>query len=197
MDKQTFLAALRQRLAGLPQDDIEQSLAFYSEMIDDRVEDGLSETEAVAAVGPIDEIADQILTQIPLTKLVKTRLKPRRALRGWEIALLVLGFPAWFPLLITAVVLVFTLFAVLWVLVAVCWAVDLSLLCGGVGGLVSILWLGFNSGGWFTAGCGLVCIGLGILFFFFCKWATKAIARCCFRLLRGIKSRFVKKEVSQ
>ena len=51
MNKSEFLGALRKGLHGLPQDDIEERLAFYGEMIDDRTEEGLSEEEAVSAVG--------------------------------------------------------------------------------------------------------------------------------------------------
>ena len=43
MDKQAFLNRLREGLNGLPQDDIAERLNFYSEMIDDRVENGMSE----------------------------------------------------------------------------------------------------------------------------------------------------------
>ena len=49
MGKQEFLAQLRKGLQGLPQEDIEERLTFYSEMIDDRMEEGLSEEEAVSA----------------------------------------------------------------------------------------------------------------------------------------------------
>ena len=56
MLKQEFLAQLRDALCGLPQRDIDERLTFYSEMIDDRMEEGLSEEEAVAAVGSVDEI---------------------------------------------------------------------------------------------------------------------------------------------
>lgn len=41
MSKQEFLAELRKALSGLPQGDIEDRLTFYSEMIDDRMEEGL------------------------------------------------------------------------------------------------------------------------------------------------------------
>ena len=59
MRKQEFLAKLRKGLSGLPQDDIEERLIFYSEMIEDRKEEGLSEEEAVAAIGSVDEIVAQ------------------------------------------------------------------------------------------------------------------------------------------
>lgn len=47
MNKQEFLVKLRKGLSGLPKEDIEERLTFYSEMIDDRMEEGLSEEEAV------------------------------------------------------------------------------------------------------------------------------------------------------
>ena len=60
MTKQEFLSRLREGLSGLPEDDIAERLTFYGEMIDDRIEDGLSEEEAVAEVGSVDDIAAQI-----------------------------------------------------------------------------------------------------------------------------------------
>lgn len=56
MNKQEFLMRLREGLSGLPENDIEERLIFYSEMIDDRKEEGLSEEEAVREIGNIDEI---------------------------------------------------------------------------------------------------------------------------------------------
>ena len=52
MNKQEFLSRLRKQLKGL--EDKEERITFYSEMIDDRMEEGLSEEEAVAAVGSLD-----------------------------------------------------------------------------------------------------------------------------------------------
>ena len=84
MDKLAFLSALRDRLSGLPDEDVEQSVEYYGEMIDDRIEDGLSEADAVEAVGCVEEIAVQIMTEVPLPKLVKAKVRPKRALRIWE-----------------------------------------------------------------------------------------------------------------
>ena len=61
MNKQKFLAELKKSLSALGRNDIEDRLAFYGEMIDDRIEEGFSESEAVLAVGSADEIAAQIL----------------------------------------------------------------------------------------------------------------------------------------
>ena len=42
MTKNEFLEQLRRGLSGLPMEDIDERLNFYSEMIDDRIEEGLS-----------------------------------------------------------------------------------------------------------------------------------------------------------
>ena len=66
MNKKEFLAQLRKGLSGLPREDIEDRLAFYSEMIEDRMEEGFSEKEAVSAIGSVDEIVSQIVADTSL-----------------------------------------------------------------------------------------------------------------------------------
>ncbi len=61
MNKEQFLASLRARLIGLPQADLERTLQYYREMIDDRIEEGMSEYQAVADVGNPAELAAAIL----------------------------------------------------------------------------------------------------------------------------------------
>jgi hypothetical protein len=41
MNKQEFLTALKKALSPLSKADLEERLSFYSEMIDDRIEEGL------------------------------------------------------------------------------------------------------------------------------------------------------------
>ena len=120
MNKAEFLDALRKALSGLPKDEAEQRIEFYAEMIDDRIEDGLSEEEAVMDIGNIDDIADQITADIPLGKIVKERIKPKKKLSGWNLTLIILGFPVWLPILAAV-------FAVVIAVYACIWAVDISL----------------------------------------------------------------------
>lgn len=76
MSKQEFLEPLRRGLSGLPREDIEERLKFYSEMLEDRMEEGLSEEEAVSAAGSVDEIVAQAVADIPLAKIAKERIRP-------------------------------------------------------------------------------------------------------------------------
>ncbi len=42
---------LENGLKSLPQEDVKERLGFYSEIIDDRMEEGNSEQEAIASIG--------------------------------------------------------------------------------------------------------------------------------------------------
>ena len=53
MDKIAFLEILQKKLSCLPQSDIDKTVDYYSEMIDDRMEDGTSEEEAVCAAAGV------------------------------------------------------------------------------------------------------------------------------------------------
>lgn len=117
MHKQDFLTALSDALYGLPQSDIEQSIEYYSEIIDDQMEDGISEEEAVASLGAPDAVAKQILMDTTLPKLVKAKVKPSRTLRAWEITLLILGSPIWASLLIAAVSVLLSLYITIWAVI--------------------------------------------------------------------------------
>lgn len=80
-NREEFFASLRQRLAGMPPEELADRCAFLGEMIDDRMEEGASESDAVASLGSVEDAAAQILAETPLTHLVKERVRPRRALR--------------------------------------------------------------------------------------------------------------------
>ena len=131
MTKQEFLSALRKRLSKLPKQETEERLAFYSEIIDDRIEEGSTERDAVQSLGTVEEIASQIIAEIPLTKIVKERIKPKRRLNALEIVLLVLGSPIWLSLGIAAFAVLVSVYAVLWsVVISLWWQVSVLPLAG-------------------------------------------------------------------
>lgn len=197
MNKQEFIANLRAKLSGLPKQEVEDRLVFYREMIEDRMEEGLTEEEAVAAIGSVDGIAEQIISDIPLTKIAKERIKDKKGLKTWGIVLLALGSPIWLSLLIAAFAVILSLYASLWVVIVCLWAVFVALvacaLAGGAAGIVFVVaWNGAT--GVSMAGAGIFCAGLAILLFFGCKGATKGILRLTKKMAFSIKKGFVKKE---
>lgn len=60
MNKRELLAALRTELSILQDWEIEEYLNFYSEMIDDRIEEGTAENDVIASLGSVSEIAAKI-----------------------------------------------------------------------------------------------------------------------------------------
>lgn len=195
MNKQEFLDALRAGLSGLPREDAEERLAFYGEMLDDRMEEGLSEAAAVAELGPPEELVAQIVAETPLPVLVREKMKDARRLRGWELALLILGFPLWFPLLLAAGAVLLSLSIVFWSLIVSLIAVTLSCAVGTLGSAAGCLFY-LNNGAQTLVllGAGLVLAGLSIFLFFASKAAVRGGARLTKALALWVKSLFLRKE---
>lgn len=82
MNKAEFLKELQQRIQEYPVDETKKSMEYYAEMIDDRMEDGMSESEAVASLGSVEQIAEQIKCELPITTLVKQKTKENGCLYG-------------------------------------------------------------------------------------------------------------------
>ena len=115
MTKKEFLEALKRRLRAVPQAELRERLGFYSEIIDDKMEEGLTEGEAVADVGNVDEIAEQILKEVEIP--VKGDKAPASP---WQIILLIIGSPVWLPILLSV-------YAVIWSVVITLWAVEIPM----------------------------------------------------------------------
>lgn len=196
MNKQEFLAELREGLSRLPQEEIEERVTFYSEMIDDRMEEGLSESDAVSAIGTVSDVVAQILAEIPITTLVKEKVRTNRAMKAWEIVLLVLGSPLWLSLLIAVFAVILSSYAVMWSIIVSLWAIGASLAACALGGAVAAVILAFQGNGLIgiaMLGAGAVCAGLSIFMFFGCKASTKGVLMVTRKMALGIKYLFVGK----
>ena len=197
MSKQDFITQLRKGLSGLPQDDIEERLTFYSEIIDDRIEEGLSEEKAVSAVGSVSEIIQQTVADIPLSKIAKERIKPKRRLSVGEIILLALGSPIWLSLGIAAVSVICSLYISLWAVIISLWAVFVSIAAGAIAGLLACVVFvagGNGASGVAMLAAGIICAGLSIFMFYGCKAATNGILILTKKMGIWIKNCFISKE---
>ena len=197
MNKEVFLDELRKKLSGLPQSDIEERISFYSEMIDDRVEDGMTEEEAIAQIGSVDQVVATIMSEIPLSKLVKQKVNKKKEMPVWAIVLLVLGFPVWFPLIISLLSVVFSLYLTVWIVVITFYAVDLSFAIASIACLVAIF-IALVRGEFLIAvaalGSCLILGALAVLLFFGCNYMVKGVVYVTQKMLLGIKSLFIGKE---
>ena len=197
MNKQEFLAQLRMGLSGLPQADMEERVAFYDEMIDDRTEEGLSEQDAIEQIGGVEQVISQIIADIPITRLVKKRMVPKKKLKAWVIVLLALGSPIWFSLGVAALAVIFSLYVSVWSVIVSVWAAFASLAgcaVGGVIGGVGFALFGSVATGIAVIGSALACAGLSIFAFYGCKEATKSILLLTKRVVLWMKLCLLKKE---
>ena len=193
MTKQEFLASLREGLRGLPPADIEERIAFYDEMIDDRMEEGLTEEEALAELGSVESVIVQITADTPLVKLVKEKVRSerKRSGKGLTTVLLALGSPIWVSLLIAAFAVVLSLAAAAWSVVISLYAAALSLSVGGVAFVAfSVIYIlrGNIPGAAFAVGAGMAAVGLGLLLFPACNALAKGLVKGMKKLMLGFKS---------
>ena len=197
MTKLEFALELTGRLSFLPWEETEERVNFYSEMIDDRMEEGFSEEEAVAQIGSVEEIAAQILADTPFAKLVREKLKPKKGKRAWEIVLLALGSPIWLSLGIAALAVALSLYISLWAVIISLWAGFASLAACGFGGVMGGIVIalgGHRLTGIAVVGAGFVCAGLSVFAFYGCKAATKGTIFLTKKLAVWMKNSLAKKE---
>ena len=196
MDKLDFLLALDKRLGVLSDEDRRASLDYYAEMLNDLIESGMTEQEAVASLGSVDAIAEEILMDVPLPKLVKAKMKGKRRVTGTELTLLIVGFPIWFPILISVFAVIFSVYVSLWAVVISLYAADLSLAVSAPAALVGAILLfaaGQPASALLFLGAMLALAGLAILLFLGCNAAAKGVVRLGKLTLRGIKACFIRK----
>ena len=193
-NQELFFQELRRQLSPLPPEERERYIEDYREMLLDRIEDGMPEEEAIRSLGAPEEIAGQILQEVPIGTLIKARVTPKRKLSGWEITLLILGFPLWFPLLIAAAAVLFSFFIVICALLISLTAVGIGFIVAGpaaeAAGIVQLCHQ-MTGEGLATIGAGLFLLGLGILFFIAGVKLFGVFFRWLGRFLRGI---FLKKK---
>ncbi len=197
MNKQEFLNTLKNKLSGIPEETINESLEYYNEIIDDKTDDGLTEEEAVAELSSIEKIADNILSEIPLGLLVKEKVKTRKPIGALGITLLALGSPIWLSLLVSAFAVVFAVFLSLWSVMVSIWAAAVAVAALGLGGIAAAI-IFTVKGDYIPAlailGMGVCALGISIFMIYGSKYATLGMAWLTKKTFLAIKKLFIGKE---
>ncbi len=173
MTKTEYLKKLKRALRPVINEERNKSLAYFSEVIDDRMEEGVSEEDAVAELESIEEAAGRIIAEAK----AQGQLKPKRS--TWEIALIVLGFPLWFPVLFIVTVVILTIYGLVWIVIGALFLLSVSLVISGVAGVFGLfMYLGTNAAAAFAVlAIGLVSAGLGIALFIPALYLAKTYAK--------------------
>ena len=178
MNKAQFLDMIRLHLRqyGI---DAESSLEYYSELIDDYMEDGCTEEEAVAKMGTIEEIIAQITERQSseeqsqnAEKSKQTGDKDKFTLKWWHKLIIILTSPIWLSLVLSLAVVAFglgitalTLYIVAWAVIASLYAAVLSLSISVIAGIIISIAMFAGSNGiqaLLMIGCTLMLAGLAV-----------------------------------
>ena len=83
MTREQFLNELKAALADMQEEEREGVLSYYAEMIDDRMEAGMTEEAAVKAMEPVQEIASRVLEEagVPVSNKQKAADDMRQEIR--------------------------------------------------------------------------------------------------------------------
>lgn len=192
MTKQDFLFSLQKRLSKyISRAEINERLSFYDEMINDLIEEGLSEDEAVSKIGSVDDVVSQILTDLPSDKIKHNDTKKRH--KSLKIVILAICS----PLLISLLVVVLSLYISMWAVVASLWCVLFSFGVGSASGIIYSVCL-FSTGngisGAVIIASALILCGLAIFAFYGCKILTRCAIILTKKMIAYIKGFFVDKE---
>ena len=190
MTKAEYLERLRACLGQMPPEEKEKQLAYYEELLDDMLEDGLAEQEATAQLGAPETVAAELMAEMPMAALVKSRVRAGGRPSALTVVLLVLGAPLWLPLLLAACTVLLSLLITLWALglgigVTVP-AVGLGAIALGVGTLLSRAALPLLMAlGAIVGGAGVLLLGALLFGAIVCATArlSRAIWRGCKKLL--------------
>lgn len=161
MNKAYFLDSLEQNLRGLSRGERFKFISYYDEIIEDYIEDGYSEIDAVKKVGDPLIVAQNVLKE-PREKKVKVLSKSGKIFIGF---LIILGFPLWGSLILTGILLVLSGYILIWCLP---FTTGTFAVAGLYASLVSIIGTPFlfKEGTYLVItqfGLGILVLGLGIL----------------------------------
>ncbi|MCR5282080.1 MAG: DUF1700 domain-containing protein [Lachnospiraceae bacterium] len=197
MNKEEFLTQLGDRLSGLPREAVEDRLSYYAELVDHRMEGGMTEAEAVASIGSLNETVGQIMHEIPLTKLMKRTMDPKRETKVWKVVLILLTLPIWLPLLISLFAIVLSIGITFWALVVAFFFVGIGIAAVAVFGLfvaIGYVISGKAVGGLFFVGIALILVGLSIVIFLLSIGLARGLAWLTAKTALFVKSLFVRQE---
>lgn len=76
MTREQFLNDLKAALSAMKEEELEGVVSYYAEMIDDRMEAGMTEEAAVKAMEPVREIASRVLEEAGMNE---TKAEPKEA----------------------------------------------------------------------------------------------------------------------
>lgn len=154
MKKNEFMDALKKKIKNESYEYVCQVVEYYDEIISDLIEDGVSEEDAIASLGSIDDILINMHGEDIIE--MKPHSKKSTAVIG---GLLILGFPLWGSLLAAGLLLLLSVYIIIW-------CIPIVTVCLAFAGVISFIVGIFGAFPLFidSVALGLTQLGLSALF---------------------------------
>ncbi len=194
MTKKEFLKRIKKGLASLNRQERERIADYYAEMIDDRIECGKTEEEAVEEIGSPETIARNTLNEAGMdSEANETWLKKSDGkVKAVWIVLLIVGSPLWFGLGCGLLGVVLGLVGAAF---GVCVGIVCACLGSAIGGLASFCY-GFYAI-FQNVGYGLLCIGGGLCALSFGVLCSIGVYKLTVISVRAIKNLLNRRKIKQ
>lgn len=161
MNKVEFLKELEFNLLKMNVSDKNKFITYYDEMISDYIENGMMEEEAVKKIGTPVSIAKELMEDYDSVKLNL----PSTGSRAINIILTIIGFPLWGSVLLSVILLVFSIYVLFWCVPFCTGAGCIGLSASAIIGIIGSPFVMSHSFsiGMLQLGAGIASIGISIL----------------------------------
>jgi len=186
MNRFEFIQELKVRLQRLPYDEINSAINYYEEYFDDAGTQ--NEQSVIAELGSPANVASQIIADFVIKDMKSSKDSGRMGLSTvWLVILAIFASPIALPIAFAIVMVIFALVLCLFAFIITGVALGLS---GIVIFLMSMTFImrDFPTAIFFI-GCGLVCLGIGIIL----TILFVILSRKCFGWLANKLSNFLKR----
>lgn len=193
MNRAEFIEVLRKELVSLKKAERDKFINYYEEIINDYIENGLTEEEVIEKVGNPKIIAKNILNEQGNVEFEAPSINSKII----NIILLILGFPLWGSLLFAGLMLILSGLIIVWF---VPFASGVSAIAFFAAGLLSIVATPFMiadvlSVGIVQLGMGISSIGVSFLLAMATIYLSKKFSRftkeICSRIFKLFNRRMV------
>ncbi len=110
MTKKEFFKLIKDNLKAFNKQEVENIIEYYDELINDKMESGLSEASAINSLGSVSDITNSVKTELVLER---SSQKKESSLKNFLIILGIGSAPVLLPIMFAFIVIYFALLIVL------------------------------------------------------------------------------------
>lgn len=183
MNKVKFLNEIKVNLKDFKKEEIDRIIEYYEEMIDDKIEMGLSEEEAISSLGDVNEITTEIKTNLLGER---SKNKSTNSLRNFILILGICTSPVLIPIAIGFSVLFIGILIVIGAVFLSIGITAVSLFFFGITNSINMLISGEN------IGIIMILLGLSLIFGAILTYLTYELYNLSKIILNYINKQFIK-----